>query len=314
VLHELPFERRTVHGHFSRDLPPAVTVEPGDSVAFSSPDAGWGVGPPTDDRGTRQRFEPRDPVLDDGHPLLGPIEVRGVRAGDTLAVRIEELRVGSWGITDAGGWPTELNERLGIADGETHTLVWQLDADAGTGRDQHGREVDLRPFLGVIGMPPPEAGVHPTPPPRRFGGNIDCAELVEGSTLYLPVPVDGALLSAGDGHARQGDGEVSQLAIEAPMERVRLTLSPAGFELQNPVARVEGAWLAFGFDADLDEAAAQAVEGMLELMGREHGFERRDALALASVVVDLRVTQIVNGVKGVHAVLRDDAFREGSRP
>lgn len=157
-------------------------------------------------------------------------------------------------------------------------------------------------------MPPPEPGVHPTFPPRRWGGNIDCSELGVGATLYLPIPVDGALLSAGDGHARQGDGEVSELAIEAPMERAQLTVSLGELELENPVARIDGAWLTFGFDEDLDEAAAQATEGMLELMGRVHGFERRDALALASVIVDLRITQLVNGVKGVHAVLRDDAL------
>ena len=308
VVHELPFERRTVHGHFSRDLPPVLSIDPGDSVAFSAPDAGWGIGPPTDDGGTRERFGPRDPELDAGHPLLGPIEVRGARAGGTLAVRVDELRVGSWGFTDAGGWPSALNERLGVGDGDTHTLVWRLDADAVTGRDQFGRTVVLRPFLGVIGMPPPEPGVHPTYPPRRWGGNIDCTELGVGATLYLPIPVDGALLSAGDGHARQGDGEVSALAIEAPLTRACVTPSLVDLELENPIARVDGAWLTFGFDEDLDEAAVQAVDGMLELMRREHGFERRDALALASVVVDVRVTQLVNGVKGAHAVLRDDAL------
>jgi acetamidase/formamidase len=309
AAHELPLERKNLHGHFSRDLTPAVTIDPGDSVAFFVPDAGWGIGPPQDDSGTREHFEPRDEKLDAGHALLGPIEVRGARAGGTLAVHLDELRIGTWGVTDAGGWSTPLNERLGVADGDPHTLVWRLDPKAGTGRDQFGRAVDLRPFLGVIGMPPPEPGVHWTSPPRRWGGNIDCAELVEGATLYLPIPVDGALLSAGDGHARQGDGEVSQLAIEAPMERAQLTVSLADFELENPIARIEGAWLTFGFDEDLDEAAAQAVDGMLELMRREHGLERRDALALASLVVDLRITQIVNGVKGVHAMLRDDAIR-----
>jgi acetamidase/formamidase len=308
VVHELPLERRTVHGHFSRDLSPVLSIDSGDSVVFSSPDAGWGIGRPSDDAGTRDRFGPRDPELDAGHPLLGPIEVRGAPAGGSLAAHIEELRVGTWGLTSAGGWASPLNERLGVADGDEHTLVWELDPDAGTGRDQFGRMVSLRPFLGVMGMPPPEPGIYSTHPPRRWGGNIDCSELGEGATLYLPIPVDGALFSAGDGHARQGDGEVGQLAIEAPMERARLTLSLADVELENPIARTDGAWLAFGFDEDLGEAAAQAVEGMLELMRREHGFERRDALALASVVVDLRITQLVNGVKGVHAVLRDDAL------
>jgi acetamidase/formamidase len=303
MLHELPLERRTLHGHFSRELEPVLTVDSGDSVAFRTIDSGWNVEP-------GRKFEPRDPELDAGHALLGPIEVRGAQAGGTLAVRVDEVRVGPYGYTIAGGWPSFLNDRLGVADGEEHRLRWELDADAGTGRDQHGRTVDLRPFLGVIGMPPPEPGVHRTTPPRRFGGNIDCAELVAGTTLYLPIPVDGALLSAGDGHARQGDGEVSQLAIECPLEHVQLTLSLAdGLELENPVARTADAWLAFGFDEDVDEAAAQALDGMLELMRREHGFERRDALALASVVVDLRITQMVNGVNGVHAVLRDGSIR-----
>ena len=309
MLHELPLERKSLHGHFSSDLPPVLTIDPGDSVAFFVPDAGWGIGPPTDDTGTREHFEPRHEELDAGHALRGPIEVRGARAGGTLVVKLDELRIGTWGVTNAGGWPTPLNERLGVADGETHTLVWRLDRDAATGRDQFGRAVDLRPFLGVIGMPPPEPGVHSTSPPGRWGGNIDCAELVEGATLYLPIPVDGALLSAGDGHARQGDGEVSQLAIEAPVERAQLTISLADFELENPIARIDGGWVTFGFDEDLDEAAAQAVDGMLSLMRRELGLERRDALALASVVVDVRVTQLVNGVQGMHAVLRDDAIR-----
>jgi acetamidase/formamidase len=308
VIHELPLERRTLHGHFSRDLEPVLTLAPGDSVVFSTLDAGWHL--ELADAGPSPRFEPRDETLDAGHALVGPIEVRGALAGGTLAVTFDELRVGTEGFTVAGGWATELNDFLGVADGETRRLVWTLDADAGIGRDQRGREVALRPFLGVVGMPPVESGVHPTGPPRRWGGNIDCAELVEGTTLYLPIPVDGAQLSAGDGHARQGDGEVSQVAIEAPMERVQLTLSLVdGLELENPVARIEGAWLALGFDEDLDVAAAHAVDGMLQLMGRELGLERRDALALASLVVDLRVTQIVNGVKGVHAVLRDDAIR-----
>ena len=159
-------------------------------------------------------------------------------------------------------------------------------------------------------MPPPEPGVHSTQPPRVSGGNIDCKELVAGTTLFLPIPVDGALLSAGDGHAAQGDGEVSQLAIECGLERAQLTVSVRDdLTLSTPIARTGDAWLTFGFDEDLDEAAAIAIDAMLELMGREHGLERREALALASVVVDLRVTQMVNRVRGVHAVLADGAIR-----
>jgi acetamidase/formamidase len=310
ALHEIPLERRTLHGHFSRDLEPLVTVESGDSIAFSAPDAGWGIGPPQDLGGTRERFGPRDPELDRGHPLIGPVEVRGAQAGQILVVEIDEVRVGTWGITDAGGWSAPLNERLGVADGRPATLVWELDAEIALGRDQAGRTVALRPFLGVIGMPPAEPGVHSTGPPRVSGGNIDCKELVAGTTLYLPIPVDGALLSAGDGHAAQGDGEVSQLAIECALERGQLTLSLRDdLTLSTPIAHTDDAWLTFGFDEDLDEAAALAIDAMLELMGREHDLERREALALASVVVDLRVTQMVNGARGVHAMLPHGAIR-----
>jgi acetamidase/formamidase len=303
MTHEIPLERRTLHGHFSRDLAPVATIESGDTVAFSCLDSAWHVVP-------GETFEPRDEKLDAGHALVGPIEVHGARAGQTLAVRIDEVRVGSFGATLAGGWSTPLNDRLDMSQGEKLTLHWSLDAKAGTGHDPQGREVELRPFPGVLGMPPPEPGVHSTAPPRRWGGNIDCKELVAGTTLFLPIPVDGALFSAGDGHARQGDGEVSQTAIECPLDRLELRLTVEDrAELKTPIAWTPDAWLSFGFDEDLDEAAALAVDAMLDLMQRELDLERVDALALASVVVDLRVTQLVNGVKGVHAVLAHDAIR-----
>jgi acetamidase/formamidase len=299
--HEIPLERRTLHGHFSRDLEPVLTVDPGDSIGFACLDTSWHVSP-------GRRFEPRDDVLDAGHALTGPVAVRGARAGDTLVVSVDRIVVGTWGWCKAGGFSTPLNERLGVADGEGVLIEWALGD--GVGRDELGHEVELAPFLGVMGMPPAEAGAHPTAPPRRSGGNIDCTELVEGTRLYLPIAVDGALFSAGDCHARQGDGEVSQVAIECPLERGVLTLDVRDdLALEWPIAWTPEAWLSFGFHEDLDEAAAIAIDGMLDLMRREHGLERRDALALASVVVDLRVTQLVNGAKGVHARLAHAALR-----
>jgi len=300
-LHELPLERRTLHGHFSRELDPVLTIDSGDTIAFSCLSSGWFTA-------TEEKFEPLDEELDAGHALVGPVEIRGARAGQVLEVSIDEVVVGSWGWCRAGGWSSPLNDRLGLADDPGVSIRWELSD--GVGRDEYGRELDLHPFLGVIGMPPPEPGIHLTAPPRIWGGNIDCKELVEGTRLYLPIPVDGALLSAGDGHARQGDGEVSQLAIECPLDRAVLTLGVRDdLELRMPIAWTPHAWLTFGFDEDLDEAMALAVESMLELMGREHGLGRADALALASLAVDLRVTQVVNGVLGVHAVLPHDAIR-----
>jgi acetamidase/formamidase len=285
AVHELPLERRTLHGHFSRDLPPVLEIESGDTVRVATPQAGWWLTPD-------ERFAPRDEHLDAGHALAGPILVRGARAGETLVVGIEEVRPGSWGVTTTQ---------------PPHLVVWDLAH--GCARSGGGLTVDLAPFLGVLGMPPPEPGVHSTRPPRRSGGNIDCKELVAGSTLFLPIPVDGALFSAGDGHGRQGDGEVCGTAIECPTEAV-LTLSVRDdLPLDWPLARTRDAWLAFGFDEDLDVAAQIATDGILDVIEREHGLDRSDALALASVVVDLRVTQVVNETKGVHAVLRDGALK-----
>jgi acetamidase/formamidase len=258
-------------------------VEPGDSVRFAVPNAGWWLE-------SGRQLVSRDRSVHQGHALAGPIKVRGAQAGQTLAVRVDEVRPGSWGVTPA-------------LDVE---LRWELDGDMGRAL---GREVRLAPFLGVLGMPPPEPGVHPTRPPRRWGGNIDCKELVAGTTLFLPIPVDGALFSAGDGHAAQGDGEVSGTAIEAPVSaQVTLELRD-DLPLEWPAAPIDGAWLTFGFDEHLGRAARIAVDGMLALLEREHGLTGGEALALASVVVDLRVTQVVNESLGVHAVLRDDAWR-----
>ena len=284
AVHELPLEQRVLHGYFSPELEPVIEIEPTDSVRISVPNHAW-------DLAQDEELGPRNPELDTGHALAGPILVRGARKNQTLEVRIDSVEPGDWGVTHAG---------------RDHAIHWEL-AD-GVGRAL-GREIDLAPFLGVMGMPPPEPGVHSTSPPRRWGGNMDCKELVAGTTLYLPVPVDGALFSAGDGHAAQGDGEVSGTAIEAPMQ-AQLTIDVRDEPvLEWPIARIDGAWLTFGFDEDLGEAARIAVEGMVALMGRELGVAGDDALALASIGVDLHVTQVVNGVRGVHAELRDDTFR-----
>jgi acetamidase/formamidase len=229
-----------------------------------------------------------------------------------LEVRIDDVVPAAWGTTYAGARPTAWNARLGIE--APAVLAWDIDVVAATARNQHGHSVALRPFLGVIGMPPAETGQHSTVPPRWHGGNLDCKELVAGSTLYLPVPVDGGLLSVGDGHAAQGDGEVSGTAIECPMERVDLTLGLrdrlfGNGPLTTPVARTPAGWVAMGLGDDLDEAAAEAMDAMLDILGALHGVGRSDALALASVVVDLRVTQVANQTFGVHAVLPPGAVR-----
>ena len=300
-------ERRTLHGHFSRELAPVLTIEAGERVRYATLDAGWGLIDHRDPLSPAPLFEPRDPRLDNGHALCGPIAIRGAAPGMTLVVHVEEVTPGRWGRTVAGKYDNALNRRLGVTGGEAETVRWAIDAGAGTARDHAGHTVRLRPFMGVMGMPPPEPGIHSTIPPRRWGGNIDCRELQVGSTLYLPVPVPGALFSVGDGHALQGDGEVSGLALECPMERVVLRFELESRELAMPRARTAAGWITFGFHEDL-EAAAIALEGMLDLMTEQFGVARKTALALASLAVSLRITQMVNEAQGVHALLPDGAL------
>jgi acetamidase/formamidase len=280
ATHELPLDRRTLHGYFSRDLPPVLEIDSGDTVRFELPDSRWGLA-------SGELVDSPE----DGHALAGPIAIRGARAGETLAVGIDEVVPGPRGVT---------------LTAPPHMVRWELADGVGRGA---GVAVELSPFLGILGMPPPESGVHDTRPPRRWGGNIDCNELVAGSTLYLPIPVDGALFSVGDGHARQGDGEVGGTAIECAVDATLTVSVRDDLPLEWPLARTADAWIALGFDEDLDVAARIATDGIVALIAREHGLESDDALALASVVADLRVTQVVNGAKGVHAVLRDDAIR-----
>ncbi len=301
--------RETLHGSFSREYPPILTIDSGDTVLFRTLNSGWVLEPPSFQQGKVKSFEPRLKGRDDGHALCGPIAIRGAQPGMTLEIRINEVLPGKWGWTGGGGRDTEINKRLGLVEQEVE-LIWNLDADTMTGKDQYGHTLTLRPFMGVMGLPPAEPGVHSTIPPRFCGGNIDCKELVAGSTLFLPITVPLAFFSVGDGHAIQGDGEVSGVAIECPMERVDLTFHLRNdMHLTTPRAHTSSAWITLGFHENLHEASIIALDAMLDLMGEQYQLPRTQALALASLIVDLRVTQMVNGVLGVHAVLLHDALK-----
>ncbi|MDQ6420783.1 acetamidase/formamidase family protein [Paenibacillus sp. LHD-117] len=302
-------ERSTLHGSFSRDLEPVITINSGDSVCFSTLDAGWGL-EPFSPSGGRKRFEPRESPRDGGHALCGPVFIRGAKPGMTLEIKINEIRPGSWGWNSAGGFPHPINKSLGVADGEEYHLNWNLNSNLMLGTSDKGHKVTLRPFMGVMGMPPDEPGIHSTFPPRYCGGNIDCKELIAGSTLFLPIPVSGGLFSVGDGHAVQGDGEVGCPALECPMDAVNLEFRVhENINISMPRAKTPTSWITMGFHEDLDEASIIALDGMLNLMNELYGFDRKEALALASLVVDLRITQMVNGVRGVHAMLAHGSIR-----
>ncbi len=302
-------ERRTLHGMWSRDLDPVLTIASGDTVQFRTLDAAWGIAPPTKPGPPDVQFPGRDIAgTDVGHALCGPIAIRGAEPGMVLAVTIEELRPANWGWNGGGGgFLAEPDSPVGACERFLHQ--WTLDPDAGIGTNQDGYTVNLAPFMGVMGMPTDDTGWFSTGPPGVNGGNIDCKELVVGSTLYLPIAVSGGLFSTGDGHAAQGDGEVSGTAIECGMEGCVLRFDLCNdMSISTPWARTPNAWLTFGFDEDLDQASLIALNAMLDLMQQQLQLRRGEALTLASVAVDLRITQIVNGVKGVHAMLRDHSI------
>lgn len=287
---------------FSRDIHPVLTVSPGDRLVVGSLDASGHT--------ERQRVPgedvPRMFTAHRGHCLTGPIEVTGAEPGQVLAVRLIALRPAGWGFTTAAARDNRLTRRLGLAAGPPSSLLWEIDADAGVATCDRGYRVPIAPFLGVVGMPPDEPGEHSTVPPRaEGGGNIDCRELVAGSTLYLPVTVPGAMLCLGDGHAAQGDGEVAGTAIECAMTtelQLDLTADPPvpGIHAVTPAGRIT-----FGFAEDLNEAMGDALDAMLAWMTAMFGLDKAAALALASPAVSLRVTQVANEVWGVHAILPD---------
>lgn len=300
MLHQLLPTVENLHGRFDPGLTPTLRVASGDTIEAQTLHAGWGLVEQDEPFTETQKVAPLKPHHQDGHCLLGPIAVEGLKAGDTLEVEILELKPGKWGWSGAAGWESEYNRRLGIEGAEHMNWRWRLENGIAT--SNQGHEIELSPFLGLIGMPPAAPGEHPTDPPRRTGGNLDCRELVSGSRLFLPVEVDGGLLSFGDGHGVQGDGEVAGPALEIPMERVVLRLTAHPESLTAPRALTPAGWITFGFHEDLQEAMYAALNEMLDWMQQTLNVRRAEATMLASLQVSLRVTQIVNGVKGVHAV------------
>ena len=214
TTHRLDPTPDTTADVLSGDHPPVLGIDPGDTVVVRSLDASGYL--------VRQTYPgEKQPMMfpaQRGHCLTGPIVVRGAQPGDVLSLRLVSLQPDPWGWTVAAALDTPVTRRLGLADGPPSWLLWELDTDAGKATCDAGFTRSLAPFLGVMAMPPDEPGEHSAIPPRSAGGgNIDCRELVAGSTLYLPVTVPGAILYLGDGHAAQGDGEAGGTAIECAM-------------------------------------------------------------------------------------------------
>jgi acetamidase/formamidase len=305
--HTITASRPFLRANFAAHAEPVLSVASGDSVTIREiPDVAWGIEPPTSTTEPRRKIEPRDPVADRGPCLLGPVKVEGAEPGDAVEVRIEHLRTAAWGWTYSGqGLATAAyNAALGIGDAPLTLVRWSIDDRECL--SSGAQRVPVRPFLGMIGLAPADAAACPWTP-RATGGNMDCRELVAGATLWLPVECSGAMLYVGDGHAAQQGGELSGTAIETMMleASLRLTLHK-GAALRGPLARTAEGLVTFGFAPTLDAAAEIAVNGILDQMIQQLGVSRAEALALASSCVDLRITQMVNPHRGVHAVWRSN--------
>ena len=193
---------------------------------------------------------------------------------------------------------------------EKSRVTW-IDVERKVVEFAPGIEIPAKPFWGVIGVAPPSGmGRVPSGPPNIFGGNLDNRDLGAGSTLYLPVHVAGALLSIGDGHAAQGHGEVSLSAVETSLKGEIQVVLHKNRRLRWPRAETATHYITMGLDQDLDQAAKIATSEMLDLLVEAKGLSREDAYLLASAAMDLIVTQVVDGTKGVHAMMPKAIFRK----
>jgi acetamidase/formamidase len=294
----------TVHwGYFDAGLPPVLTVDSGDTVTLSTVSGGREVMPPpplTVPAALAAVQAAQTPKLP-GHMCTGPVAIRGARAGQVLEVRIKAIELHyDWGYT----YSAPLKGALPDDFSEMHLMHIPLDKERMTGRLPWGLELPLRPFFGVMAVAPPAPwGAVSTLPPRRNGGNLDNKELVAGTTLFLPIHADGALFSVGDGHGVQGDGEVCVTAIETGLIGTFELHLRDDMALVWPTAETPTHVMTMAFDPDLDDCVVIALRDMIDLIVARTGLAKAEAYALCSLAADLRITQVVNGNKGVHVTL-----------
>ncbi|MBS0233416.1 MAG: acetamidase/formamidase family protein [Proteobacteria bacterium] len=303
--HSVAASPETVHwGTFDAALKPILSVDSGDTITIStvsgrpvdlpSPASGFAIPSALTEIHARLK---QGPV---GHILTGPIEVRGAKPGDVLEVRIRSVELNTdWGYNVifplAGALPNEFAQQ--------RIIHFPIDRTRKIARAPWGLEIPLRPFFGVMGVAPPLGwGSVSSLPPRSYGGNIDNKELVEGSILCLPIHADGAMFSVGDGHGAQGDGEVCS-AIETGLTGTFELHLRSDLSLSWPLAETATHVITMAFHPDLDDCVEIALREMLYLVRDRTGLSPEDALTLCSIAADIRVTQVVNGNKGIHIML-----------
>ena len=288
----------SAHHHYGWDnsLAPVETVAPGDVFILQCKDAGDGQLTPASTEADIATMAPERV-----NPVTGPVFIEGAEPGDMLSITFHEFMPSGF------GWTAIIPGFGLLAEDftEPHLQLWNYDR---SGREpaMFGSlaQIPLRPFAGTVGVAPAEKGTLSIIPPRHIGGNMDVCDLVAGSTLHLPVEVAGALLSIGDTHAAQGDGEVCGTAIESAMDvavSVELTKGKAPsyprFSLPAGTVRTpdrQGYEVTTGIGPDLMEASKEAVRGMVDLLSSWRGIPPEDAYMLCSVCGDLRISEIVD--------------------
>ena len=314
-VHELTASPQTVHrGFFDASLKPVLTINSGDIVkletATGNPRYFEQLGVPKE-KIPRELYAAYQGVEGAGrgdHTLNGPIYINTAGPGDMLEVRIRsiDLRLpiaGQGFVPNRGLLPEDFPNG--------HDRVLWLDLQKKTTEYAPGVVVPLKPFWGVIAVAPPASkGRVSSGPPDVFGGNMDNRDLVSGTTLYLPVFVPGALLSIGDGHAAQGYGEVCLSAIETSLKGEIQVVVHKNRPLKQPRAETPTHFMTMGLNPDLNEAAKIATREMLDWIVEMKRLNRPDAYMLASAAMDLVVTQVVDGTKGVHALMPKAIFKK----
>ena len=228
-----------------------------------------------------------DPI----HPLTGPVYVENAQPGDVLKVTLHKVEMGDW------GWTAIVPGFGFLADEftEPYLKTFELGKDKKSVQFSEGINIPLKPFPGVMGVAPATDSMLSTIPPRANGGNMDDPNMTEGTVVYFPVFVEGALFSIGDAHATQGAGEVCGTAIEAPMNIVyEVEVIKGGRSFEEPQYETEDYYAVTGFGETIDEAAKKATRYMIDYLVAEHGMNRNDAYALCSLAGDLKIAEVVD--------------------
>jgi acetamidase/formamidase len=310
-VHRLPATPQTVAwGYYWAGAKPALRIASGDIVEVetlltSSPSRLEAAGvPPAEVEASLRAIT--DSVKDKGpggHILTGPIFIEGAEPGDVLEVRILDVKMAiPYGYNGCSGFLRELCA-------EPRMRIIRLDTKHRRADLGGGIVVPLRPFFGSMGVaPPPDSGRVSSNPPGIHAGNLDNKELVAGTTLYIPVHVQGALFEVGDGHAAQGDGEVDQTAIETSLRgRLQLVVRK-DLKLSWPRAETPTHWITMGTDTSLTVATRVAIREMVGFLMEKKQLPQVEAYRLASIAGDLRITQLVDGKVGVHMMIPKDVL------